>query len=332
MIKILFLADTHLGFDYPVKPRIERRRRGEDFFNNFKSVLKFAENNKADLVIHGGDFFFRTKVPKKIVAIAYDILFDFAEKGIPFIIVPGNHESSILPSSLILQHNNIYVFFRPQTFYFNINETIVAISGFPFERKDIRNKFPSIVNEIISKREKADINLLCMHQAIEGATVGPVNFTFRYGEDVIQKKDIPDKFQSILSGHIHRKQILRSINNQPIIYPGSTERTSFAEKDEEKGFFLLEFIKDHSEYILKEPNFIHLPARPMVDLKIELDTKEPEILKNFLLRRISKIDKNSIVRLDCKNNNTSKLLTSKLIKEIFPNTINIQWRGGFGSI
>ena len=155
MIKIIFLADTHLGFDYPVKPRIERRRRGEDFFNNFRTVLKFAEDIKADIVIHGGDFFFRTKVPKKIVVIAYDILFDFAEKGIPFIIVPGNHESSVLPNSLILQHKNIYVLFQPKTFYFNINERIVAISGFPFERRDIRNRFPAIVKKIISKKKKA---------------------------------------------------------------------------------------------------------------------------------------------------------------------------------
>ena len=33
---MILLADTHLGFDYPIRPRSERRRRGEDFFNNLK--------------------------------------------------------------------------------------------------------------------------------------------------------------------------------------------------------------------------------------------------------------------------------------------------------
>ena len=32
MIRVLLLADTHLGFDLPSKPRVERRRRGPDFF------------------------------------------------------------------------------------------------------------------------------------------------------------------------------------------------------------------------------------------------------------------------------------------------------------
>jgi hypothetical protein len=30
-IPILFVADTHLGFDLPFRPRIKRRRRGIDF-------------------------------------------------------------------------------------------------------------------------------------------------------------------------------------------------------------------------------------------------------------------------------------------------------------
>jgi DNA repair exonuclease SbcCD nuclease subunit len=32
VIKVLLLADTHLGFDLPSRPRSERRRRGPDFF------------------------------------------------------------------------------------------------------------------------------------------------------------------------------------------------------------------------------------------------------------------------------------------------------------
>ena len=45
-MKILFFSDTHLGFDYPIRPRIVRRRRGQDFFNNFERVLKYSLENK----------------------------------------------------------------------------------------------------------------------------------------------------------------------------------------------------------------------------------------------------------------------------------------------
>jgi hypothetical protein len=39
IIPILLLADTHLGFDLPFRPRIKRRRRGPDFFANFERAL-----------------------------------------------------------------------------------------------------------------------------------------------------------------------------------------------------------------------------------------------------------------------------------------------------
>jgi DNA repair exonuclease SbcCD nuclease subunit len=39
LIRILLIADTHLGFDLPFRPRIKRRRRGLDFFANFERAL-----------------------------------------------------------------------------------------------------------------------------------------------------------------------------------------------------------------------------------------------------------------------------------------------------
>jgi len=36
-IKILFLAYIHLGFDLPLRPGIQRRRRGDDFFKKSES-------------------------------------------------------------------------------------------------------------------------------------------------------------------------------------------------------------------------------------------------------------------------------------------------------
>jgi hypothetical protein len=36
LIRILLIADTHLGFDLPFRPRINRRRKGPDFFANFE--------------------------------------------------------------------------------------------------------------------------------------------------------------------------------------------------------------------------------------------------------------------------------------------------------
>ncbi len=53
--RVLFVSDTHLGFDLPARPRVERRRRGPDFFANFERALAPALRGEADLVVHGGD-------------------------------------------------------------------------------------------------------------------------------------------------------------------------------------------------------------------------------------------------------------------------------------
>jgi hypothetical protein len=41
-MRVLFVSDTHLGIDMPTRPRVTRRRRGEDFFRNFERALAVA--------------------------------------------------------------------------------------------------------------------------------------------------------------------------------------------------------------------------------------------------------------------------------------------------
>ena len=65
MIRILLIADTHLGFDLPFRPRIKRRRRGPDFFANFERALKPAISGEVDAIVHGGDVLYRSKVPAR---------------------------------------------------------------------------------------------------------------------------------------------------------------------------------------------------------------------------------------------------------------------------
>ena len=162
-----------------------------------------------------------------------------------------------------------------------------------------------------------------MHQSIEGAQVGPSNFTFRKGNDVIPIDNLPDYYDMILSGHIHRAQVLFSQNKTPVIYPGSIERTAFAEKDEEKGFYEID-IKNKKEFSYK---FIKLKSRPMVDVNLDKDTYTKSVLKNEILLQIPKIHPDSIVRFKMKNKANLHLLNVKLLDNILPPTMNYQVSG-----
>lgn len=258
-IRVVFFSDTHLGFDYPLRPRSERPRRGPDFFANFKRVLDHARRTRADLVVHGGDFFFRSKVPAPIVDRAYQTLFEFAGNGIPIVIVPGNHERSVLPSSLFLTHPNIHVLDRPRTYHFDIRNECLAVSGFPYLR-NVRERFGAAVDACDANRRPTHYRLLCLHHAVDGAVVGPGHFTFRGGADVVARTGLPGNVDAVLAGHVHRHQVLEA--KVPVVYCGSVERTSFAEKNETKGF--CEVLLERGARSPKI-TFHPLPSRPMVD-------------------------------------------------------------------
>ena len=120
IIRILFLADTHLGFDLPFRPRIQRRRRGPEFFANFERALRPALRGRVDCVVHGGDIFYRSKVPPQLVAMAFEPLKKVADQGTPVYLVPGNHERSAIPHSHLAEHPGIHIFDRPRTYLLSL--------------------------------------------------------------------------------------------------------------------------------------------------------------------------------------------------------------------
>ena len=254
------------------------------------------------MVIHGGDLFFRTKVSARLVDLVADPLLRLAGSGMPVYIVPGNHERSRMPLQLWFAHKNIHIFEKPTTFVQQIGERTIALAGFPFTPK-VRDKFTKLVQETQFDAARADIHLLCIHQAIEGAQVGAANYTFRNGPEVIRGTDIPGGFHAVLAGHIHRLQLLecdlnRQLLKTPVIYPGSIERTSFAERNEAKGYVILKF--DPSGVGRKQLDIsrVWLPTRPMIKIAINVNGMDKSEIKRQIDNQLQNLKHNSIVRID----------------------------------
>lgn len=329
-LRIIVCADTHLGFDAPVRPKVERRRRGEDFFANFQRVLDGANDRRAHLLVHGGDLFFRGRVPGAIVDRAYRMLVRFADGGIPIVIVPGNHERSVLPTSLFLSHPNIHVYTQPETKLLDLGGRKIALVGIPCARDGIRLRFRELLSECGWERVVCDVRFLCLHQAIEGATVGPADFAFRWGDDVLPMDQLPPEFDAVLAGHIHRRQILlrrrADGSSMPVVYPGSTERTSFAERGEPKGYFEIILSGGSREEKRLRTEFVPLPARPMEDLLIE-DDVTPEDLPGSLRAGFAALDPEAVVRVRCAKAippDTRRALTGRLLRETAPATMSVE--------
>ncbi len=165
-----------------------------------------------------------------------------------------------------------------------------------------------------------------MHQAVEGAVVGPSDYIFRAGRQVLRLDDLSDQFIAYLSGHIHPHQILwtRESKPKPFIYPGSIERTSFAERGETKGFLLLEFSQDKTLDI----SFRALPTRPMhiVDLG-ETEDALGEFLNDLVTK---KYESNSVIRLLSPTKTLSEKISTAIKGKMPANVIleiSHQWLG-----
>ena len=340
-VRTLLVADTHLGFDLPFHPRVLRRRRGYDFFANFQTALLPALRSEVDLVVHGGDLLFRSRVPPALVEMALAPLIRVAEGGVPVFLVPGNHERSRIPLQLpapLLSgaewagHPNLYIFDRPRTFVCRVAGVSLALSGFPFAR-EVRDRFVHLVDQTRHDKTAADAHLLSVHQTVEGAQVGPSDYTFRGGPDVIRGRDIPAGFAAVLAGHIHRAQVLthdlwgRPLA-APVVYPGSVERTAFAERNEDKGYALVRLDLSAGEPGARiESTFVSLPARPMVVLSLEPESRNRESLVARLRERLSALDPDAVVRIElCGPHaaSTRDVLTAAYLRELAPPTMNVE--------
>jgi hypothetical protein len=183
--RILLVADSHLGFDLPSSPRVERRRRGDDFFACYQRALEPALRGEVDLVVHGGDVLYRSRVEAGLVERAFAPLKRIADRGTPVVVVPGNHERSAIPFPLLAAHPRIHVMREPRTLLLRAAGLDLALAGFPCERDAARAAFPALLARTRWNEPAAHVRLLCIHQAVEGATVGPSGFVFREGADVV---------------------------------------------------------------------------------------------------------------------------------------------------
>jgi DNA repair exonuclease SbcCD nuclease subunit len=203
--------------------------------------------------------------------------------------------------------------------------------------------------------------LLCLHHCFEGATVGPGNYTFRYNDDVIRVRDVPEGFLAVFSGHIHRFQVLtKDLKGKPIktpiLYPGSIERTSFAEKDEPKGYLQIELRKNKginsdgtnfegigrrsvNKGITKNGQldlswkFVKIPARPMVRIEVPVKELKREDLKAFIRQSLKELDPESVVKLKINGHANAEalaVLRAESLRTLSPRQMNVSLSFGDG--
>lgn len=298
-MKFIHTADTHLGFEVT---RVNqghpegRLKRADLIFKNFLAVLNHARDIEADLFIHSGDLFNKYYIPRETLDELVQPIFDLARSGTRILIIPGNHERSEFPFDLFHGSSGIFVFDRPRSLSFSLNGYTVGIAGFPFIRKDSKRTFLKALEETDYHHLRSDFNLLITHQAFDQACVGPVDFVFRTGrQDTVSRETVPLDFEYIAAGHIHRYQILEHPLKPGIkfVYPGSTQRISFAEQNEDKGFIEAEVINNRIE-----TRFVRLPVYELELVEIPSRGLSPADVLEAIRSQFWRFDENRVIRFN----------------------------------
>ncbi len=267
-MRFVHTADTHLGFEITATPKSDprgRKNRADSILRNFLAVVQHAIDIKADLFIHSGDLFNKHYLPRDLLDELIGPIRTLHGLGIPALILPGNHERSEFPFDLFHGLKNVFVFERPKCLSLRLDDYSVGVAGFPFIRNDSRRTFLRALEETEYRDLRCDLKFLMTHQAFDQAIAGP--FMFRLGRsDTVAREALPLDLDYVAAGHVHLHQVLDHPlkPGMKIVYPGSVQRMSFAEREEEKGFVEGELAdgKIHTR-------FIRLPAHDMEIVEIE---------------------------------------------------------------
>jgi len=262
-MRILHLTDTHLGSVLRVSGCPKAWTRHQDHFDAMQLALDVARRGEVDAVLHTGDLFNRSRPPQKIIAEAADVLCSLARQ-LPVVVFPGNHDRRGLRRYIPHAIEGLHVVDQARS----VDLGPIRIGCVPYKRS--ADDFAAAAASL------GTVDLLATHQAFDGVVVPP-GFTFRAGvqQDTIGEEHLPHSTSWIACGHIHPRQVV-DVGGARVVHPGSTERTSFSERDDTKGYAIWTFGRQLSW------TFADLPSRPMALIRWDQDL--PDALPETLVR------------------------------------------------
>src|SRR5258708_6846057 len=155
-------------------------------------------------------------------------------------------------------------------------------------------KYSEQLNALASELDLALPSVLMGHFWTRDARLSKwQNGYFNVNEPKVALGDLarPGAFDYVALGHIHRFQDLNHGEQPPVVYCGSPDYIDYGERDEQKGFVLVELQKRRAEF-----KHVEIPAvRQLLEIDVDADGDDPTALIVQEIER-HKLDGN-IVRL-----------------------------------
>jgi len=292
-LKIVHVADTHIGFSAYRKvceedgPYMGLNQREVDTYRAFEAFVDKVLELRPDVVLHSGDLFDTVRPSNRALSFALEQLVRLSEANIPIVIIAGNHSTPRLRETgsafRLFEHlDNIYPVYKGS--YERVVIGDLTVHAVPHsEGEGFKEQLP-----LIQRSEETRFNVAMLHAGVVGFAEFKMN---EFNEQLVDSCYLKEDLDYIALGHFHGKyEVTRNT-----CYSGSTERFSFTEAGQPKGFFTLDLDARKRE-------FVELPTRPMVDLgPVDAKDLDPVSLRSEIEGRLSADLSGKIVRLVVRN-------------------------------
>ena len=213
-VLVLHTSDTHLGYrQYGI---IEREK---DFYDVFDEIIEIALREHVDLVVHSGDMFDTTRPPPQAFKAAIKSLRRLADKGIPFVVVAGDHDTpkrAILSPLAVLEEVNLAHVIgvrgdQPEEINLKTKRSTVIIHGIR-NQKGIaaHQKLLSLLKRLRPSSDRPSI--LMLHQTLREASP----------DYELELAELPKGYSYYALGHLHLFKEFW-LGESAVVYPGSPE-------------------------------------------------------------------------------------------------------------
>ncbi len=254
-MRLIHISDSHLGVSGNLRKLTEQGydQREEDFLRVFDIAIDRIIEMKPDVIIHSGDLFHLVRPSNRIIARAAKALLKLSGAMIPTIVISGNHDTpktrstgSVFQIMEIIP--NLDFVYKGSYESYNYGEMVVHAIPHCLSQEDL---------EVQIKRTESDTGALYNVLVAHGVVASIPEFSMNeFAEQFIPDSVFPN-FDYVALGHYHG--FTKIADN--CYYAGSTERASFNEAEQKKGFLEVDLSSSRVE-------FHELPARRMFKLPI----------------------------------------------------------------
>lgn len=272
MVQILHISDTHLG-----KRQYSLAEREKDIYDVFSQLIDIAIKERVDAVIHSGDLFDVSNPTTNALVIAVKILKKLKDANIPFLSIPGDHDTPkrkgyIIPHNILTELDLIKILNYDKPYIIKDIE-IYGIPHIPTVSKNV------LVSTLSSLKPKSSRSILLLHQGVKQILPYDGSWQMELGS-------LPKGFGYYALGHLHTRWRLIQDDGSIIAIAGSPDimREEEIEGYEKfgKGAYLIDFSKD-----LPTLTTINTTVRPQKvvtintkNLKNDISKIKSDLLKN----------------------------------------------------